>query len=185
MAQIDQQLNKNVLARFKIPIFGDAGVGKTTLVNRYLTGIFKEKYITTLGMDFYLKKLTVDGKIISLQIWDFAGEEKFRFLMPSCVKGSHGAIFMFDITRYKTFENLKNWLEVFNEVNEAENQEVYTILLGGKLDLSDFREVPSELGIEFAKENGFIGYLECSSKKGINILEPFEKLALKIINSKF
>ena len=103
-------MGKNIPSKlqFKLPIFGDAGVGKTTLTHRYLHGLFKQSYHGTIGVDFFLKKLELNGKNISLQIWDFAGEEKFRFLLPGIINGANGTIFMFDITRYVTFKNLSN-----------------------------------------------------------------------------
>ena len=88
--------------RFKVVIFGNAGVGKTTLTHRYLTGIFEETYQTTIGMDLYVKKIEIDEKMFSLQIWDFAGEEEYRFLLPSALLNADGAIFMYDITNYQT-----------------------------------------------------------------------------------
>ena len=160
--------------KFKVPIFGDGGVGKTTLTHRFLNGLFKETYQLTIGMDFYLKKLELDGKSISLQIWDFAGEEKFRFLLPGAVMGANGTIFMYDITRYVTFKNLTDWLTVFNEANEIHDQKLLPILLvGSKLDLEGVRTVPKEEAIEFAHNNNFIDYIECSSKSGENVEELF------------
>ena len=108
--------------KFKICIFGDGGVGKTTLTQRYMTGIFQEKYQLTIGMDFYLKKLEIDGNEVSLQIWDFAGEEKFRFLMPGALSGAHAAIFMYDLSRYGTIENLNDWISLFKETNQKKNK---------------------------------------------------------------
>ena len=101
--------------KFKVCIFGDAGVGKTTLVNRYLTGLFDTNFKITIGADFYLKKLVIDCKEVTLQIWDFAGEDKFRFLLPSYVAGSGGGIFMYDITRTSSIQSCKSWLGVFKK----------------------------------------------------------------------
>ena len=161
------------LLKFKVPIFGDGGVGKTTLTHRYLNGVFKETYQLTIGMDFYIKKLELDGKKISLQIWDFAGEKKFRFLLPGAVMGANGTIFMYDITRYITFKNLTDWLTVFNETNEIHDQKLPILLVGSKLDLEGMRTVPKEEAIKFAKQNNFIDYIECSSKNGENVEELF------------
>jgi small GTP-binding protein len=162
--------------QFKLPIIGDGGVGKTTLTHRYLHGLFKESYHLTIGIDFFLKKLEIDEKKVSLQIWDFAGEEKFRFLLPGVINGANGTIFMFDITRYITFENLSNWLTVFKTANENHNQNVPALLVGSKTDLKGIRTVPSKEAKLFAQDNNFVGYIECSSKNGENVEELFRKI---------
>jgi len=84
---------------FKIVLFGDSQTGKTTLAHRFLTNLFKEDIIMTLGVDFHLKPLEINGEMVKLQIWDFAGEERFRFLFPSYIRGANGAVFMYDIRR--------------------------------------------------------------------------------------
>jgi len=171
-------MGKNIPSKlqFKLPIFGDAGVGKTTLTHRYLHGLFKQSYHGTIGVDFFLKKLELDGKNISLQIWDFAGEEKFRFLLPGIINGANGTILMFDITRYVTFENLSNWLSVFKTANENHNQTVPALLVGSKTDLEGIRTVPSKEAKSFAQDNNLSGYIECSSKNGENVEELFRKI---------
>lgn len=171
-------MGKNIPSKlqFKLPIIGDAGVGKTTLTHRYLHGLFKQSYHGTIGVDFFLKKLELNGKNISLQIWDFAGEEKFRFLLPGIINGANGTIFMFDITRYVTFENLSNWLSVFKTANENHNQTVPALLVGSKTDLEGIRTVPSKEAKSFAQDNNLSGYIECSSKNGENVEELFRKI---------
>ena len=171
--------------KFKLPIIGDGGVGKTTLTHRYLHGIFEEKYALTIGMEFYIKKLEIDGKSTSLHIWDFAGEDKFRFLLPGVINGANGTLFMFDITRYKTFNNLKNWLAVFNETNRNYGQEVETLLIGSKLDLEQARTVSIDEAREFAKVHNFSEYIECSSKTGENVESIFEKIAQLMLKKEF
>ncbi|MFX1406253.1 MAG: Rab family GTPase [Promethearchaeota archaeon] len=170
---------------FKVCIFGDGGVGKTTLTHRYLTGVFEDSYKTTIGMDFYIKKLEINGNKLSMQIWDFAGEEKFRFLLKSAVIGAHGTIFMYDITRYLTFKNLNDWINVFKETNEIEKQKISTVLVGAKLDLQEARAVTEENAIEFSKNKGFNSFFECSSKTGEQVNKIFETIAEAMIkNSK-
>lgn len=169
------------LFKFKICIFGDGGVGKTTLTQRYMTGVFQEKYQLTIGMDFYLKKLEIDGNDVSLQIWDFAGEEKFRFLMPGALLGAHATIFMYDLSRYSTLENLSDWISLFKETNQKENQDVPFIILGGKLDLEDIRAVSKEKGLEVAIQHGAMGWIECSAKDGTNVSRIFEEVARAIV----
>jgi len=179
------KMGKNLTStlQFKLPIFGDAGVGKTTLTHRYLHGLFKESYHHTIGVDFFLKRFEIDGHKVSLQIWDFAGEEKFRFLLPGVINGAHGTIFMFDITRYVTFKNLTNWLNVFKTANETHEQRVPILLVGSKTDLEGLRTVPSEEGKKFVKENNLIGYIECSSKNGENVEELFKAITKIMISN--
>jgi Ras-related protein Rab-7A len=171
--------------KFKICIFGDGGVGKTTLTHRYMTGIFEEKYQLTIGMDFYLKKLKVEEDDISLQIWDFAGEEKFRFLMPGALTGAQAAIFMYDLSRYNTLENLSNWISLFKETIQKENQDIPFILVGSKLDLKEIRAVSKEKGLEMANQHGAIGWIECSAKDGTNVSLIFSEMARGIIEIQF
>jgi small GTP-binding protein len=178
-------MGKNLISalQFKLPIFGDAGVGKTTLTHRYLHGLFKESYHHTIGVDFFLKRFEMDDKKVSLQIWDFAGEEKFRFLLPGIINGAHGTIFMFDITRYVTFENITNWLNVFKKANETHNQKVPVLLVGSKIDLIGLRTVPAEECKKFVKENNLLGYIECSSKTGENVESIFRAITKMMISN--
>jgi len=175
--------DKTSALQFKLPIFGDAGVGKTALTHRYLHGLFKQSYHGTIGIDFFLKRFEVDGKDVSLQIWDFAGEEKFRFLLPGIINGAQGTIFIFDITRYVTFKNLTNWLSVFTGANKTHSQKVPGLLVGSKTDLIGLRTVPSEEGKKFAKDNNLIGYIECSSKTGENVEELFKAITKIMISN--
>jgi len=162
---------------FKICIFGDGGVGKTTLLNRYLTGLFKDDSGITIGVDFHLKKLEIEGKRVSLQIWDFAGEDRFRFLLPSYIMGASGGIFMFDITRYSSLKNFQEWLGVVDKGSLGVPERIPIIMAGSKLDLKDRRAVSSQDALELAKENGLFSYIECSSKTGENVEEIFNQIA--------
>ena len=164
-------------ALFKICIFGDGGVGKTTLINKYLTGIFKADQTITIGVDFHMKALDMYGMKIKLQIWDFAGEDRFRFLLPSYMRGASGGIFMYDITRYKSLENIENWINVLNtDVLKTPNQ-IPILLVGGKIDLEDLRTVDSEDAFERAKTFELNGFIECSAKTGENVEIIFESLS--------
>lgn len=166
---------------FKLCIFGDGGVGKTTLVNRYLTKIFDEDIKMTVGADFYVKELEVDGKKVVIRIWDFGGEQRFKVLLPSFAKGADGGIFMFDITRYTSLKNIDDWLSIF-EKNVRE--EIPIIMVGGKLDLQDKRSVETEDAVELSKEYKLQGYFECSSKTGYRVEDIFESITRKMMESK-
>ncbi len=164
-------------ALFKVCLFGDGGVGKTSLVNRFLTGLFKTGTIMTIGVNFLLKDLEIQGKRVALQIWDFAGEKRFQFLLPGYVKGTSAAIFMFDITRMSSLTSLNEWLEVFKKGTDEEGGNVPIMMVGGKIDLSNRRSVFSIDAKETAQSHNLLEYIECSSKTGENIELIFNKLA--------
>ena len=179
----DQNLNDEKKDRepdvmFKICLFGDGGVGKTTLLGRYLTGLFRSNQTITIGVDFHVKKIEVNGKIVLLQIWDFAGEKRFRFLLPSYILGASGGIFMYDITRYSSLKNFPEWINIFkNGFIGAKDKPLPIIMVGGKLDLSFKRAVPTKEAFDLAKTNKLFGYIECSAKDGRNIEDIFTEIA--------
>ncbi len=164
-------------ALFKVVIFGDGGVGKTSLVNRYLTGVFKGDSTMTIGVDFHMKKVEIEGKRVGLQIWDFAGEDRFRFLLPSYVRGAAGGIFMYDITRYSSIKNFGEWMDVVKHGRIGEKSTIPIIMSGGKLDLDDKRAISSNDAYEVAKKYQLYGFVECSAKTGENVELIFETIA--------
>jgi Ras-related protein Rab-8A len=163
-------------ATYKIVIFGDAGCGKTTLTQRFLTNLFKSDSKMTIGVDFEVKSLEINGKKIKLQIWDFGGEERFRFLLPTYVRGANGALFMYDVTNYSSLAHIDDWLMVIRKELRAEDQ-FPIIVVGGKADLADDREVTGDEGINIARSRAVDGFIECSSKTGENVEETFEALS--------
>jgi len=172
----------NDIFTFKIVIFGDSQTGKTTLTHRFLTNLFKEEISMTLGVDFMLKAVDIDNVKIKLQIWDFAGEERFRFLFPSYIRGANGAIFMYDITNYGSLAHVDDWYEV---VDKEIDYEFPIIFVGGKTDLNHLKEVSTRKAMEVAHSKGADGFIECSSKTGENVQKIFQlltKLILKIKN---
>ncbi len=169
---------------FKLCIFGDGGVGKTTLVNRYLTKVFDEDIKMTVGADFYVKDLEVDGKKVVIRIWDFGGEQRFKVLLPSFAKGADGGIFMYDITRYTSVKNIDDWLSIF-EKNVREKQiQIPIIMVGGKIDLQEKRSVETEDAVELSEKHNLQGYFECSSKTGDRVEDIFESITRKMMKYK-
>ena len=162
-------------ATFKIIIFGDAGCGKTTLTQRFLTNLFVSDQTMTIGVDFEVKSLTVDEQKVKLQIWDFGGEERFRFLLPTYVRGARGGLFLYDITNFSSIAHIDDWLSVIRKEIRAEDT-FPIIAVGGKADLVESREVSSEEGIKIAKSRNVNGFIETSSKSGENVEKTFEAL---------
>jgi small GTP-binding protein len=168
---------------FKVCIFGDGGVGKTTLVHRYLTKIFKEDLKMTIGADFSVKEMNIEGKKVILRIWDFAGEERFKVLMPSFAKGADGGIFMCDITRYHSIRNIDKWLSIFEKSTKDKQITIPIIMVGGKKDLEEKRSLESEDVIKLSQKYDLKGYFECSSKTGENVEEIFDFITRKMMEN--
>ncbi|MBY8988715.1 MAG: GTP-binding protein [Candidatus Lokiarchaeota archaeon] len=162
-------------ATYKIIIFGDAGCGKTTLTQRFLTNLFVSDQTMTIGVDFEVKSLTVDEKKVKLQIWDFGGEERFRFLLPTYVRGARGGLFLYDITNYSSIAHIDDWLSVIRKEIRAED--IFPIIVvGSKADLVENREVSSVDAIKIAKSRNANGFIETSSKSGVNVEKTFDAL---------
>ena len=139
----------------------------------------------TIGVDFHVKQLELEHHLLSLQIWDFAGEDRFRFLLPAYVRGASGGVFMFDITRYSSLKNISTWSEVIGVCTDEKTRPLPIILVGSKLDLAEKRAVQSDYGIQLTEENElFIDYLESSSLSGDNVELIFEKLAREMLRRK-
>ena len=166
---------------FKLCIFGDGGVGKTTLVNRYLTKVFDESIKMTIGADFYVKDLEIDGRKVVNRIWDFGGEQRFKVLLPSFAKGADGGIFMYDITRYTSVKNIDDWLSIFEKNVREKQMQIPIIMVGGKIDLQEKRSVETEDAVELSEKHNLQGYFECSSKTGDRVEDIFESITRKMM----
>ncbi|TKJ23050.1 MAG: hypothetical protein CEE43_04865 [Promethearchaeota archaeon Loki_b32] len=163
---------------YKICIFGDSGVGKTTIVNRYLTNNFLTNIKSTLGAAIHIKYVDLDKGKATLQVWDFGGEEKFKFLISSYAQGASGGIFMFDLTNYDSLINVINWHPEFRKIARR----VPLIMVGSKLDLEEKRICREEDAIDIMQLYKFHNYIECSSKTGENVELVFKDLLLRILS---
>jgi len=169
--------------RFKVILCGDAGTGKSTLANRFLTNLFKSDNGLTIGVEFYTQDLTIDGKRVKLEIWHYGSEERFRFLLPTYTRGAEGGFLIYDITNYSTLVHLDNWLTLI--LNEIKFEEQFPIIVvGNKADLDDDREVSAEEGIQFAKARDVDVFIECSAKTGENVKRMFEALTELMIENR-
>ena len=134
-----------------------------------------------MGANIFIKDLEINDKEILLQIWDFGGEEQFRFLLPAYSHGSACGIFMFDLSRYSTIKNVEEWINIFKEGLEEKEQKIPLLMVGSKLDLIEERVVSKEEALELAKKNGCFNYIECSSKTGENVEKVFEIIVIEIL----
>ncbi|MHA1339829.1 MAG: GTP-binding protein [Promethearchaeota archaeon] len=165
---------------FKIVIAGDGGVGKTSLTNKYITGIFNESSQITIGVDFFIKDLEIENiGVVRLQIWDFGGEERFRFILPSYMRGANGILFLYSITDPATLMHFDDWSPLLRTYD----QNIPILLAGSKADLVHMRKVPTNEAIDFARSRGCIGFVEVSAKTGLNIEEAFDTLTKIMIKN--
>jgi len=172
----------SVLA-FKICLFGDGGVGKTTLVRRYITGAFEEDLKMSIGVDITIKRIEVDGFNIMLQIWDFAGEYDFRHLLPNYAAGAHGGIIAYDISRLATLNHIGDWLKVFEKTTSGGEFQIPILLLGCKSDLELSKSVSSDNVTDVIHEHDLDGEIKCSAKTGSNVEEVFSKISTLAMKS--
>jgi Ras-related protein Rab-11A len=158
-------------------MIGEHTVGKTQLILRYAKNDFDMHAKTTLGVEFTPKTITIDGKIIGAQLWDTAGEEKYKSLTKIYYKGAVGAFLVYDITRKETFDKIcSQWL---NEVKNYSDANIVSILIGNKCDLKDNRQVQIEEASNFAEKNG-IAFMETSAKDNTNVSTAFERVLHEI-----
>ena len=161
----------------KILTAGEGGVGKTTLLHRYVEGKFSAETKMTIGVEFFLKETEVDGNTTTLQLWDFGGQERFRFLLESYVLGAKGALLMFDLTRPITLDNLEEWINIVRKGDP----DLPVLFVGTKLDLVDEIMVDDDYAQSFQEAFNLFDYIKISSKSGNNVTEAFEKLTRKIL----
>ena len=163
---------------FKLMVIGEGAVGKTTLVNRYVTGTFERDYKTTIGSQFAVKLAHIsppDAEYstgIKVQAWDVAGQARFKAVRKMYYSGAAGIIIVFDVTRRRSFTELSKWVQ---EADESIGGRVPTVCVGNKTDLPD-RAVPSDEAKRWAEDQGFV-YMESSAKTGDGVADMFSVLA--------
>ena len=163
---------------YKVLLLGDSTVGKTCFLLRYCDKTFQEAHLSTIGLDYRLKSMTLQsGKNIKLQIWDTAGQDRFRAITKNYYKGANGIILIYDVTNRQSYENVKNWI---TQIREEANPNVVIYLAGNKVDVSEEEKVvKTEEGKKIAEEFNLPLY-ETSAKNGVNINRIFEELVEKV-----
>ena len=169
--------NKNELY-LKIIFLGEPTVGKTTIINKYSNKDFENNYTTTIGLDFLSKTIQKKDFILKVTVLDTAGQERFRSILPSYIKGADGIFLVFDLTQKSTFQSLPEWVELIKD-----NKEKYSlIILGNKKDLNEIREVSNDDIEEFKTKNEF-KILEISAKNIDDINNAFDSMYELFISS--
>ena len=157
--------NSISVTRHKVIFIGDANTGKTSIINRIIDNPFNDTYEVSIGIDFMSKNIRFRGQNIKIQIWDSAGQEKYKGLIPSYVRNSSIVFIVYDISSRTSFENVQNWISFVKNIEKTT-----MILCGNKTDLN--REVETKEGEEVAEREG-IKFFECSAKTNENIKYMF------------
>ena len=163
-----------------ILLLGDTCVGKTCLISRYANGVFKEEYITTVGVDYVSKQEIINDQNINVKLWDTAGQERFKALTPSYLRGAEGIVLVYDVTNAETFESLKFWIDSLK--SSLGEDSLPTIIDGNKVDLDD-RDISKEDAKKFAQEHNY-KYFETSAKSGVGVDELFREIVNQILEKK-
>jgi len=160
----------------KYIIIGDAAVGKSNLLLRYVHGQFKPEYQLTIGVEFGAKNIEIGSKIFRIQIWDTAGQENFRSITRAYYKNSVCALVVYDISSRDSFNNVMSWIE---DCRNQSPKTIFIVLVGNKCDLEDKRQVTYEEGKDLADKNELL-FFESSAKDGINVDDIFVNSAKEI-----
>jgi len=161
----------------KVVFVGDAGVGKTQIVNKFIKNSFEEEYKPTTGVNYSQKEINFDEKNIKLELWDSPGQEKYKSITENFYKGSQLIVLVYTVDDKNTFENIQSWV---NEVKEK-NENAKFLLVGNKLDLEKGREVSTEDAKKYAAKNK-IEFIEVSAKGGTNIENMFDNSFKKFLD---
>ena len=164
----------------KILTLGDTGVGKTSIIQKFVNDKFSQNMLSTIGVDFQSKIIMIDNTKVKLKIWDTTGQERFKTLTSQYYNGADGALLIFDVTNKESFKRINFWM---NELNEKKKlNELGLLLIGNKIDLVNKRIIDKEEAENFAKNNN-LSYYETSALKNININNIIIDIAKQCLNN--
>ena len=169
------------IPKYKLIFLGDQGTGKSSILNRFVDDKFDPNYQATIGLDFQSKNIKIDNQDIHLLLYDTAGQEKFRSLIPMYTRDANIIILVYDITRKESFTHIPDWVK---DLTNVKLDEVIFGLVGNKIDLEDQRQVTKEEGEKYAQDNNII-FQEVSAKTGDNFSDLFYKKIFEQIIIKF
>ena len=155
--------------KVKLIIVGDSGVGKTNLITRFASDKFEKNSKATIGVEFIYKTLKINKDIFKIEIWDTAGEERYKSITSAYYKGAKGAIIVYDITSEKSFNNIETWIQ---EVKGKSSNNLQILIIGNKSDLYKDRKISLEKGIEKAQSLN-LHLFETSALDKTNVTEAF------------
>ncbi|MFW9898505.1 MAG: Rab family GTPase [Candidatus Thorarchaeota archaeon] len=162
----------------KICLLGEANVGKTSLVYRFIENKFRDNYKSTLGVNLLKKDLDIDNYTgVSAQIWDLGGQESFKSLRKLYLEGANGALIVYDMTKRKTFDSLDEWVQSFRESRGDQP----LLLIGNKIDLKNKIKIDEQEAKKYAEKNQ-MAFLLTSAKTGSNVETAFKELIKTIID---
>ncbi|KAG5277254.1 hypothetical protein AALO_G00115440 [Alosa alosa] len=164
---------------FRLLLLGDSGVGKTCLLCRFTDNEFHPSHISTIGVDFKMKTLMIDGIKVRIQIWDTAGQERYQTITKQYYRRAQGIFLVYDITSERSFQHIMKWA---SDVDEYAPDKVQKILIGNKSDEEHKRQVATEQGTKLAKAYG-MDFYETSAFTNHNIKESFTRLAEQVLQA--
>ena len=165
----------------KIVVLGSAYVGKTSIINRYCNSTFIEDTLSTIGAGFFTRTMNVDGTEVTIMLWDTAGEERFRSVAPSLLRGANGLVLVYDLTNPNSFKDIDLYMEMFLDTcNVDPTLTLPVLLLGNKNDL--VRTITPETVEEWKRKNKVVFSYEVSAKTGENVEKAFQTLVESLVS---
>lgn len=161
----------------KILLLGDGAVGKTSLVHRFVEGVFKDQYKATIGVDIFSKKVETSAGEVELQVWDLSGQSHFAAVRGKFYSKAEGALLVFDLTNADSFSNLEGWIK---EVENASGVIIPMFVLGNKNDLAHLKAVEDDAIASFAGGRNW-KWSTSSAKTGENVEEAFQGIAETVV----
>ncbi|XP_069463232.1 ras-related protein Rab-11A-like [Ambystoma mexicanum] len=161
---------------FKIVLIGDSGVGKSNLLSRFTRNEFNLESKSTIGVEFATRSIKVENKTVKAQIWDTAGQERYRAITSAYYRGAVGALLVYDIAKYLTYENAERWLK---ELQDHADGNIVIMLVGNKSDLRHLRAVPTDEARSFSEKHG-LSFMETSALDSTNVEPAFHNVLAEI-----
>ncbi|XP_027855579.1 ras-related protein Rab-15-like isoform X1 [Xiphophorus couchianus] len=164
---------------FRLLLLGDSGVGKTCMLRRFTEGEFDPSHISTIGVDFKMKTIEIDGLKVRIQIWDTAGQERYQTITKQYYRRAQGIVFVYDITNLPSFQHIAKWA---SDVDEFAPDDVQTVLVGNKADEEFDRQVTKDQGKKLAETYG-MEFFETSASTSSNISESFIRVTELVLQA--